>query len=102
MAKSLPWSDGLTDPEIAKLFCKDRSQAVRLPQAFRFRGTRVRVHRMGQGILLEPLITDTHEWFAELNRHASTPFMPDSRDQPATSVRTVFSGSCPPSPPAVG
>lgn len=32
-----------------------RSQAVRLPKDFRLPGRRVRIKRMGQGILLEPL-----------------------------------------------
>lgn len=80
----------MTDPGIAKLFRNGRSQAVRLPQPFRLRGTRVRVRRVGQGILLEPLITNAREWFAELDRDAHAPFMPDGRNQPATPVRRVF------------
>jgi antitoxin VapB len=39
----------------AKLFWNGRSQAVRLPKEFRFEGDRVRVTRMGAGILLEPV-----------------------------------------------
>ncbi len=39
----------------AKLFWNGRSQAVRLPKEFRFEGDRVRVRRMGAGVLLEPV-----------------------------------------------
>lgn len=41
----------------AKLFMHGRSQAVRLPKEFRLGGTEVRVRRVGDAILLEP-ITD--------------------------------------------
>lgn len=53
---------------IAKLFRNGRSQAVRLPLEFRFEGDSVRVRRVGQGVLLEPIITDPHEWFLEIDR----------------------------------
>jgi antitoxin VapB len=36
----------------AKLFRIDRSQAVRLPKAFRMEGDRVRTRRFGSGVLL--------------------------------------------------
>ena len=39
-------------PADAKLFWNGRSQAVRLPKEFRFEGERVRVTRMGVGVLL--------------------------------------------------
>lgn len=47
----------MSEAGIARLFRNGRSQAVRLPQEFRFRGDRVRIRRMGRGVLLEP-ITD--------------------------------------------
>ncbi len=37
------------------LFMNGRSQAVRLPKDFRLPGRRVRIKRMGAGVLLEPL-----------------------------------------------
>jgi len=49
---------------VAKLFRNGRSQAVRLPREFRFEGDRVRVRRVPEGVLLEPMITDPEEWFA--------------------------------------
>ncbi|TMI78710.1 MAG: AbrB/MazE/SpoVT family DNA-binding domain-containing protein [Bacillati bacterium ANGP1] len=75
---------------IAKLFRNGRSQAVRLPQEFRFQGDRVRVRRAGKGVLLEPIFTDAGEWFAELDRFNLEPFMPEGRNQPATPVRDVL------------
>ena len=40
----------------AKLFMHGRSQAVRLPKAFRFEGTEVRVSKVGDKVILEPLV----------------------------------------------
>ena len=44
----------------AKLFTNGRSQAVRLPKAFRMPGTEVLVSRDGDRIVLEPL--DARGW----------------------------------------
>jgi len=44
----------------AKLFKNGRSQAVRLPKAFRFKGTEVRIRKEGDKVVLEPL--ETSEW----------------------------------------
>jgi antitoxin VapB len=74
----------------AKLFKNGRSQAVRLPREFRFEGDRVRVRRAGRGVLIEPVAIDLTAWFAELDRLASEPFMPDGRRQPPTPERDVF------------
>jgi antitoxin VapB len=74
-----------------KLFWNGRSQAVRLPKEYRFVGDRVRVRRMGAGVLLEPMVDDVDAWFAALDRFAPEPFMPEGRDQPATPTRDVFS-----------
>ncbi|MEW5967122.1 MAG: type II toxin-antitoxin system VapB family antitoxin [Pseudomonadota bacterium] len=40
--------------ETAKLFVTGRSQAVRLPRAYRFEGTEVLVKHFGGGVLLLP------------------------------------------------
>ena len=76
--------------DIAKLFRNGRSQAVRLPREFRFEGDRVRIRRVAQGVLLEPLIHDAAQWFDELDRLNSEPFMPKGRRQPATPKREIF------------
>ncbi len=73
----------------AKLFKSGRSQAVRLPRAFRFEGQEVRVRRFGLGVLLEPARIDPDTWFAALDRFQE-PFMPEGRNQPAAEARDVF------------
>jgi antitoxin VapB len=40
----------------ARLFRNGRSQAVRLPKEFRFRGGKVQVRRVNTGVLLEPVL----------------------------------------------
>jgi len=72
----------MSDSGIAKIFKHGRSQAVRLPLAFRLPGDRVRVRRVESGILLEPMVTDINAWFAELDRFADVPFMEEGRRQP--------------------
>jgi antitoxin VapB len=77
---------------IAKLFRNGRSQAVRLPREFRFEGTQVRVRRMAEGVLLEPLISDPAEWFAELDRLREGQLFSKGkgRNQPKTPRRAIF------------
>jgi antitoxin VapB len=77
--------------KLAKLFANGRSQAVRLPIEFRFPGTEVRVSRHGRGVLLEPVVSNVDDWFADLDRYAVEPFMPDGRQQPAVLPRPEFS-----------
>ena len=82
----------MAESGIAKLFQNGRSQAVRLPREFRFEGDRVRVRRVGRGVLLEPLTTDVTSWFAELDRLSEGTFMvdgSDGRNQPAAPVREM-------------
>ena len=40
---------------IAKIFQNGRSQAVRLPKAFRFKGNEVKISKEGGMVILEPL-----------------------------------------------
>jgi antitoxin VapB len=40
----------------AKLFRSGRSQAVRLPKEFRFEGDEVRIRRVGESVVLEPVV----------------------------------------------
>ena len=44
----------------AKLFQNGRSQAVRLPKAFRFKGTEVKIRKEEDKVILEPL--EKTEW----------------------------------------
>jgi len=45
----------MSDAATAKIFMHGRSQAVRLPKEFRLPGTEVRVSRIGDKVILEPL-----------------------------------------------
>ncbi len=79
---------------VAKLFRNGRSQAVRLPREFRFEGDRVRIRQVAEGVLLQPLISDTRKWFAELDRlnfePFMKPFMKKGRRQPVAPRREIF------------
>ena len=76
----------MAEPAIARLFTHGRSQAVRLPKEFRLPGDRVRVRRMGDGVLLEPIAADVDAWFAELDRFTDVPFFDGGRNQPPAPV----------------
>ena len=81
----------MSKTKTAKLFRNGRSQAVRLPREFRFEGDAVRIKRFGEGVLLEPVISDTSKWFAELDRFRAKPFMKKgTRQQPQTPRREIF------------
>jgi antitoxin VapB len=75
---------------VAKLFRNGRSQAVRLPQEFRFEGDAVRVRRVPEGVLLEPLIADTKEWFAAMDRIGGDALFKGGRKQPRAPRRKIF------------
>jgi antitoxin VapB len=68
----------------AKLFKHGRSQAVRLPKEFRLPGKEVRVSRVGNGVLIEPIESDMEAWYAKLDalRAKVGEFMPEGRQQP--------------------
>jgi len=69
---------------IAKLFMHGRSQAVRLPKAFRMPGTEVRVRRVGNSVVLEPMAHDKERIkaiFAELDRLGGADFLPEGRPE---------------------
>ena len=73
----------MSDSSVGRIFMHGRSQAVRLPKAFRLPGDRVRVRRVAGGILLEPIYADTNEWFAAMDAAATDEsFMADGRQQP--------------------
>ena len=76
-------------PATAKLFMHGRSQAVRLPKAFRFDGTEVRVTKVGDKIILEPLEPkpfDADAFWAKLDALGARDFLVDGlpEDRPST------------------
>ena len=71
-----------------KLFRHGRSQAVRLPKEFRFEGKEVRVSKVGDKVILEPLKepppVDLEARFARLDKLGARDFLPDAiPDDPA-------------------
>jgi len=78
----------------AKLFWNGRSQAVRLPKEFRFEGDRVRIRRMGSGILLEPVPNmkkeSMEELFARMDAMGADPIFPEGRKQNLAPIREYF------------
>ncbi len=67
-------------PPTAKLFMHGRSQAVRLPKEFRFEGTEVRVSRVGDKVILEPMEKppfDVDALWATLDAMGARDFLPD-------------------------
>lgn len=79
----------MTERSTAKLFRNGRSQAVRLPQEYRFRGDKVRIRRSGRGVLLEPYF-EVKSWFAELDKLRAGEIIPGGRRQPKTPSREMF------------
>jgi antitoxin VapB len=79
----------MAEMDIARLFRNGRSQAVRLPRAFRFAGDRVRIRRLGRGVLLEPLLLDADGWFTEMDRLGGDALLPEARRQPRAPTRAV-------------
>lgn len=77
----------------AKLFTNGRSQAVRLPKAFRFEGKEVRVRHALGGVLLEPVegeqvqLTSAAELFERLASFGGDPIFPEGREQPEFQER---------------
>lgn len=75
---------------IGKLFKTGRSQAIRLPKEFRFQGDKVRLKRVGRGVLIEPLEFDVDAWFAEMARIDKSDFMNQRPEQPPIQERGTF------------
>lgn len=75
----------------AKVFKHGRSQAVRLPKEFRFEGSEVRVTKVGDRVILEPLESSGTMPWAIIDGTGDSPFMPEGRDQHAPPKdRVVF------------
>jgi antitoxin VapB len=65
--------------DTAKLFKHGRSQAVRLPKEFRFKGTEVKVSKIGDKVILEPIKKqpiDLDKFWAELDALGAKDFLP--------------------------
>jgi antitoxin VapB len=72
--------------ETAKVFWSGRSQAVRLPRAFRVDGREVRIRRRGRAIVLEP-VPESWEWLDALVDEVDDDFVSAVREQPEATER---------------
>jgi antitoxin VapB len=70
----------------AKVFWSGRSQAVRLPRAYRVDGREVRIRRRGRAIVLEPF-PDSWAWLDALAGELDDDFVSAVREQPEPTER---------------
>lgn len=80
----------MAKPKVARLFRNGRSQAVRLPKEFRFEGDHVRVRKVPEGVLLEPMKIDPDEWLASWKRFGPANIFLHGRKQKKPPVRRYF------------
>ena len=89
----------MAETKTAKLFTHGRSQAVRLPKEFRLPGKEVRVSRVGNRVILEPIArspADVAAVFAEIDRLLTGEPFPDVRladDPPVMPDKRTFFGA---------
>ena len=72
--------------ETAKVFWSGRSQAVRLPRAFRVDAVEVQIRRRGRAIVLEP-VPESWEWLDALAGEVDEDFVSAVREQPEATER---------------
>jgi antitoxin VapB len=75
--------------EKAKVFWSGRSQAVRLPKAFRIEGEEVRIRRHGASIVLEPMAVDW-KWLDDLPGNLDDDFLTAVEEQPQAPERPAI------------
>jgi len=72
--------------DVAKIFWSGRSQAVRLPKAYRIDGDEVRIRRRGNALILEPVPRDW-AWLDRITGPLDDEFIRAASDRPTTSER---------------
>ena len=72
--------------ETAKLFWSGRSQAVRLPKAFRMEGNEVRIRRHVNAVILEPIEKDW-AWLDEIAGPLDADFQAAATEKPEAEER---------------
>ena len=66
--------------QTAKLFANGRSQAVRLPKEYQFKGENVYIRKIGEAVILVPFDKDWEVFLHGINSF-SEDFMADGRSQ---------------------
>ena len=72
-----------------KIFWSGRSQAVRLPKDFRFRGDEVRIRRHGSAVILEPIAQDW-AWLDVIAGKLDEDFVQATAEQPEPQSRPAL------------
>ena len=72
----------------AKIFINGRSQAIRLPRAYRFEGKEVYIKRISEGVLLIPKDKSIWDVWEENLKKYKTAFMTD-RNQPKSQQERI-------------
>ena len=76
---------------LAKVFMHGRSQAVRLPKECRFEGGEVKVTKVGERVILEPIADVKFMPWDVIDAIGDRSFMGQGRDQPnMPESRVVF------------
>jgi len=76
-------------PGTAKLFWSGRSQAVRLPKEYRFRGDKVRIRRHGSAVILEPAAEDWG-WLDDIVGRLDDDFVRSVNEKPEQQERPAL------------
>jgi antitoxin VapB len=80
-------------PDTAKIFTTGRSQAVRLPKAYRFTTSEVTIEKRGDAVILRPKVQSKEEWRDDMEKIlASFEGMPEEieRDRSGLSDPVQF------------
>lgn len=72
----------------AKIFTNGKSQAVRLPKAFRFEGTEVSIVPLGKGVILQPISKSWNDVFQKIT--PTDDFFSDGRKDLPPQEREYF------------
>jgi len=75
--------------QTARLFVNGRSQAVRLPKEYQFKGESVFIQKVGEAVLLVPVDKDWETFLHGLNSF-SDDFMSEGREQGIDQEREAF------------
>ena len=75
--------------QTARLFVNGRSQAVRLPKEYQFKGDNVYIQKIGEAVILVPFDKDWETFLHGLNNF-SDDFMSDGRFQGIEQERELL------------
>ncbi len=74
--------------QTAKLFMNGKSQAVRLPLAFRFKAKEVSITTLGRGVVLQPINQSWSDVFSQIK--PTNDFFPEGREDLPPQEREYF------------